>query len=302
MARNFVMFVRMIPFLFVVLWASGFVGARFGLMYAEPATLLTLRMVANVGLLLLLKRRIPRGRHLWHSCVTGVLIHGCYLGGTYQAISWGMPAGLSALLVGTQPILTALLLVFMSTERFNLAQWLGLALGFSGISLVLMGNIEWQSEVHKWPAISLCLLSLLGITLGTLYQKKFCQGVDMIGSATVQYVAALCLFLPWAWSFETMQVQWTPTFIMILVWLVVVLSCVSILLLLYMVEHGAASSVASVFYLVPPTTAIQAWLAFDESLDGFGVAGFCLAVTAVYLVVKKPNLLRKLAKPVFERS
>ncbi|WP_171981426.1 DMT family transporter [Vibrio aestuarianus] len=298
------MLIRLIPFLFVVLWASGFVGARFGLAYAEPATLLTLRMVANVvlfwGLVVLLKRRIPQGRHFWHSCVSGVLIHGCYLGGTYQAIFWGMPAGLSSLLVGIQPILTALLLVVMSSERFNIAQWLGLALGFTGISLVLMGNIEWQSEHYKWFAIGLCLLSLLGITPGTLYQKKFCQGIDMVGSATVQYLAALFLFLPWALSFETMQVQWTPTFIMTLAWLVVVLSCISILLLLYMVEHGAASSVASVFYLVPPTTAIQAWLAFGESFDWLGVAGFCLAAIAIYLVVKKPNIAIKRFKTALE--
>ena len=290
------MLIKMIPFLFVILWASGFVGARFGLEYAEPMTFLSLRMVLNVVLfavlIMLLQRRIPTGRQFWHSCVSGLFIHGLYLGGTFQAIHWGIPAGLASLLVGSQPIFTALILLLMGTERFNLAQWLGLALGFAGISCVLMGNIEWQSDAHKWAAIAMCVVSLIGITVGTLYQKKFCQGVDLLGGALVQYVAAVALLLPAAMQFETMQVEWTPTFMMTLGWLVVVLSCIAILLLLYMVEHGASSSVASVFYLVPPTTAIQAWICFGESFDRLGALGFVLAAVAVYLVVKKPVLWR----------
>lgn len=288
------MLIKFIPFVFVVLWSSGFVGARFGLQYAEPATLLSLRMIANVLLFVLLiatlKRKVPRGSAFFHSCVVGILIHGFYLGGTYLAIDMGMPAGLSALLVGLQPILTAIMIVTFTVERFNWAQWVGLALGFSGISLVLMGNIEWQSGAHKMEAVLLCILALIGITFGTLYQKRFCQGVDMVCSAMVQYFAAAILFVPYAISFESMQVDWTVEFSLTLVWLVVVLSCVAILLLLYMVEHGAASSVASVFYLVPPTTALQAWLMFGESFDFYGALGFALAAIAVYLVVKKPNL------------
>ena len=288
------MLIKFIPFVFVILWSSGFVGARFGLQYAEPATLLALRMIANVLLFVLLivilKRKMPRGSAFFHSCVVGVLIHGFYLGGTYLAIEMGMPAGLSALLVGLQPILTAVMIVTFTVERFNWAQWLGLVLGFSGISLVLMGNIEWQSDAHKTEAVLLCVLALVGITFGTLYQKRFCQGVDMVGSAMVQYFASAILFVSYAMSFETMQVDWTVEFSLTMVWLVVVLSCVAILLLLYMVEHGAASSVASVFYLVPPTTAIQAWLMFGESFDLYGAIGFALAAIAVYLVVKKPDL------------
>lgn len=288
------MLIRMIPFIFVVLWASGFIGARFGVQFAEPATLLLVRMVANVLLFLVLvavlRRRLPTGKAFWHSCVVGILIHGCYLGGSYLAIDMGMPSGLCSLLVGTQPILTALILVNATQERFNTAQWLGLALGFVGISLVLMGNIEWQSDDQKWMAVMVSGFALIGITLGTLYQKKFCRGVDMVGSATVQYFAAGVLFLPYAMAFETMQIQWTMELVLILCWLVIVLSCIAILLLLYMVEHGASSSVASVFYLVPPVTALQAWLVFDESFDASAAFGFGLAAIAVYLVVKKPNL------------
>ncbi|WP_428774662.1 DMT family transporter [Vibrio sp.] len=291
------MLIRLIPFIFVVLWASGFVGARFGLQYAEPATLLTLRMVSNVVLFLvlvaLLRRRMPTGKAFWHSMVVGLLIHGLYQGGTYSAISLGMPAGLSSLLVGTQPIVTVLLMVLFANESFKPAQWLGLGLGFVGISLVLMGNMEWQSDTHKWQAVGLCVVSLLGITLGTMYQKKYCPGVDLVGGTMVQYLAATLFFLPLAYQFETMQVEWNWQFILTLGWLVVVLSCVAILLLLYMVEHGASTKVASVFYLVPPTTAIQAWLAFGESLDLYGLIGFALAVAAVYLVFKAPKLTFK---------
>ncbi|MFA0225120.1 DMT family transporter [Vibrio splendidus] len=299
------MLIKMIPFVFVILWSSGFVGARLGVEYAEPATLLSLRMVANVALFLvliaILKRRIPRGRAFFHACVVGILIHGFYLGGTYLAIDMGMPAGLSSLLVGLQPILTALIMISCTSQRFNFAQWLGLALGFAGISLVLMGNIEWQSDDQKGLATLLCLVSLVGITVGTLYQKRFCKGTDMVGGAMVQYLASAALFLPFAMRFETMQVNWTLEFTLTLAWLVIVLSCIAILLLLYMVEHGASSSVASVFYLVPPTTAIQAWLIFGESFDIYGAMGFALSAAAVYLVVKKPEWIKVRRRTALER-
>ncbi|WP_159652953.1 DMT family transporter [Vibrio atypicus] len=287
------MAIRLIPFVFVLLWASGFVGARFGLQYAEPATLLTIRMLANVllfvALVIILRRRVPTGIDLLHCALVGLFIHGFYLGGSYLAISLGMPAGLSSLLVGTQPILTAVLLVAFSKQEFKLSQWLGLAMGFIGISFVLMGKMEWQSETDKFAAIGACIVSLVGITLGALYQKKYCHNVDMVGSAMVQYLAAGLLFLPVSISFETMEVDWSIPFILTLAWLVIVLSCIAVLLLLYMVKHGASSSVASVFYLVPPTTAVQAWLIFGESFDWMGGIGFAFAALAVYLVAKKPD-------------
>ncbi|MDN3612481.1 DMT family transporter [Vibrio ostreicida] len=290
------MLVRWVPFVFVVLWASGFVGARLGLQYAEPATLLTIRMMANVVMFFVLVhvlgRAIPRKGPFFHSCVVGIFIHGFYLGGTYMAIHLGMPAGLSSLLVGLQPIFTAVLLVVFTRERFVWSQWMGLALGFVGIGLVLFGKVQWQLEQHKLLAIGFCLLSLIGITLGTLYQRRFCHGGDKLGSALVQYMAAGCLFLPYALLNESMQVHWTIEFMMTLGWLVVVLSGFAVLLLLYMVEHGAASKVACVFYLVPPVTAVQAWLIFDESFDRWGMLGFMCAAMAVYLVVKAPTFSR----------
>ncbi|MGF1761072.1 DMT family transporter [Photobacterium sagamiensis] len=287
------MLARFAPFIFVVLWSSGFIGARFGLEYAEPATFLLLRMLANVTvfvvLMVLLRARLPRGKEGFHSMIAGLLIHGFYLGGTYEGISLGMPAGLCSLLVGLQPILTAVILVNFSNEKLRSSQWLGLLIGFVGIAMVLQGNMEWQQEGHREAAYVFVVLALLGITLGTLYQKKFCQGVDMIGGAVWQYTAAALVFLPVAMTTETMAVQWTTEFIFTLSWLVVVLSVIAILLLLYMVRHGESSKVASTFYLVPPMTAFQAWLVFGEEFDTFGIIGFALAACAVYLVVRKPK-------------
>ncbi|MBQ4860586.1 DMT family transporter [Pseudoalteromonas sp. MMG013] len=288
------MLIKFIPVLFVVLWASGFIGARFGLVYAEPATLLSIRMIINIiffiALVALLKRHIPKGRAFLHSCVVGLLIHGLYLGGSFQAISLGMPAGLNALLVGIQPILTVIILLVLSHKHFSVVQWTGLLLGFVGITLVLQGNIQWQDAAQSQFAIGMSLLALTGITLGTLYQKRFCKNVDLVGATLVQYIAASCLFIPWAVQFETMQVQWTIEFIATLAWLVLVLSVAAILLLLYMVKQGESESVASVFYLVPPVTALQAWLAFGETFDIYGIAGFICAAFAVYFVVKDPKM------------
>lgn len=288
------MLTRIAPFIFVVLWATGFIGARFGLDYAEPMTFLLIRMVANVlvfiTLMFILKAKLPKGRACFHAFVSGILIHGFYLGGTYIGISFGMPAGLCSLLVGLQPILTAIFLVNTTNSALRHSQWLGLAIGFIGITLVLQGNIAWQSYEQVEAAFLFTIMALLGITFGTLYQKKFCQNMDMIGAAVWQYMGAGLLFLPIALTTETMIVQWTPQFIFTLTWLVFALSVVAVLLLLYMVKHGESSKVASVFYLVPPTTALQAWLVFDERFDLLGAAGFACAALAVYLVVRKPRL------------
>lgn len=288
------MLARFIPFIFVVLWSSGFIGARLGLPYAEPMTFLLLRMLANIGvflfLVVILRARLPTGKALGHCLVAGLLIHGFYLGGTYIGISLGMSAGLCSLLVGLQPIVTALVMFAAAGERMRPTQWAGLVLGFIGIALVLQGNMSWHQDGNRTAAYAFTILALLGITFGTLYQKRFCQNVDMIGGAVWQYAAAATLFLPVALMTETMAVNWTPTFIFALSWLVLVLSVVSILLLLYMIKHGESSKVASTFYLAPPMTAFQAWLVFGETFDKYGAMGFALAAVAVYLVIRRPNI------------
>ncbi|KJY75198.1 DMT family transporter [Vibrio nigripulchritudo] len=282
---------RWIPWIFVVLWASGFVGSKLGLEYTDPATLLTVRTGLNVlilsTLVVLLRRKALPARKAMHACISGLMIHGMYLGGTYVAIKLGMPASLSALLVGLQPILTAVVLVVVGTTVLRPLQWGGLILGLVGIFLVLHGKMEWVDDSNKLGSYAAIIIALLGITFGTLYQKKFCQGTDLVTCVTWQYLASLILFAGTAWVFEPLYIHWTPTFVATLTWLVVVLSVLAVLLLLYMVEHGESEKVASTFYLVPPVTAIQAWLLFDESFDLMGVVGFGCAALAVYLVASK---------------
>ncbi|WP_087018534.1 DMT family transporter [Thaumasiovibrio subtropicus] len=289
------MMIRIVPFVFVILWASGFIGAKFGLQHSEPLTLLSLRFAANVvlfsGLLIVLRRRLPSLALIGHSMVVGVLIHAAYLAGCFTAISLGMPAGLVSLLVGLQPLLTAVILVSNGRARLASSQWFGLLLGLIGISLVLGGKLSWESDAGWWPAAGFVTLALLGMTLGTLYQKRFCANVDLIAGGLIQYFAAALLLTPFALIFETNQIEWTPTFMAALAWLVFGLSFTAILLLLVMVRLGEASKVAATFYLVPPVTALQAWIAFGETMSWQGGIGFVLSAIAVYLVSAKPTAM-----------
>lgn len=287
------MLTKFIPFIFVALWSSGFIGAQYGLQFAEPATFLLIRMIGNIIIFIILlfifKAHLPKGKEAIHSLIAGVLIHGFYLGGTYQAIALGMSSGLCALLVGVQPILTAVLLVNFGNQRLQPVQWVGLALGLIGITLVLQGNIEWQDTSNQYTAYLFAFIALIGITFGTLYQKRYCQNVDLVGSMVWQYSAASLVFLPVALLNETMVVTWNAEFIFGLSWLVLVVSVTAISLLLYMIKKGDSSSVASTFYLIPPMTAFQAWIIFDEHFDTQGAVGFALAAVAVYLVIRKPK-------------
>ncbi|MBV7297373.1 DMT family transporter [Enterovibrio paralichthyis] len=288
------MFKRAIPFIFVLLWSTGFIGAKFGLPYADAATFLFIRMVLNVlvfaVILAVMRPAMPKGKTLLHVLASGLMIHGFYLGGVFAAISYGMPAGLSSLLVGFQPILTALIVISLSSERLNIAQWLGLVAGIVGIGLVVQGKMSWNADAQPVYAYLFVFSALIGITLGTLYQKHFCQGVDLVACAMWQYVAAGIFFLPLAWLVEGFHVTWSLTFILTMAWSVLALSVVAVLLYLYMVGQGAASKVTSVIYLVPPVTAIQGWLFFDEAFSTATILGFAVCALAVFLVMRAPKL------------
>jgi len=282
------------PILFVLLWSTGFIGARFGLPYAEPFTFLWVRMVIVVGLLLglawLLRSSWPRGWALnLHIGVSGLLLHAGYLGGVFFAISRGMPAGLAALIVGLQPILTAILAQFLLRERVNALQWAGLLLGFVGVALVVgekaLGARALNIENEAFVAIGLALLCT---TLGTLYHKRFASQMPLVGGTVVQYIAAsVGLFILALLFRETMQIQWTLQFSLAMAWLVVVLSIGAILLLMYLIRHNSASSVASLFYLVPPATALEAYFLFGEQLGLVALLGMGLAAVGVALVVRR---------------
>lgn len=290
-------FLAAMPLLFVLLWSTGFLGAKLGVPHADPMSFLALRFALVTlllsGLALLLRAPWPRGAAAWgHIAVVGLLVHAIYLGGVFVAIDRGVPAGLSALIVGLQPILTAVAAGPWLSERVSGRQWLGLALGLVGVVLVLAeklapaGGLSFQG--FGWGGIALCLLGLAAITAGTLYQKRFCTGMDLTTGTAVQYIAATLACALTAWLVEPMRIDWTGEFVFALLWLVFVLSIGAISLLMLLIKRGEAARTASLFYLVPPVTALFAWLLFDERLGPLALAGMAVVAVGVALVMRRP--------------
>ena len=273
------------PAVFVLLWASGFIGAKLGLPYAEPMTFLTVRMVAVVALLgviiLLTRPEWPSRAGMLHSAITGLLVHGAYLGGVFEAIDHKLPAGLAALVVSLQPILTSTLANRLLGERVTPRQWLGLVLGIVGVYLVVHGHVEGNAQPFAWAA---AMVALIGMTIGTLYQKRFGGGIDWRTGFFFQYGASAILFGIGALCFEAMQVRWSAEFIIAVAWLVFGLSFGAIWLLYFLIQHQAAARVVSLFYLTPPFTALMAWLLFDERLSALALAGMAVCVAGVAMV------------------
>ncbi len=278
-----------IPGLFVFLWSSGFIGAKFGLPYCGPLTYLALRYGCVVVLMLpvcwLARAAWPAtAREAGHVMVAGALIQAGYLGGVFVAISLGMPAGVAALIVGLQPILTAFLSEHMVGERATRRQWAGLVLGFLGVLTVVwnkmaLGAVTWESALSATVA-------LLSITYGTLYQKRHCAHVDMRTNSALQFIAALLVTAPLAYFAESLEVQWTLPFALALGWMVFGLSLGAVFLLFWLIRHGAATAVVSLIYLCPPVTAILAWLAFGEAYTLWAAFGMALTVVGVWLVTR----------------
>jgi drug/metabolite transporter (DMT)-like permease len=283
------------PGLFVLLWSTGFIGAKFGLPFAEPFTFLSLRFAIVVVLLLVLvawaKAPWPKDwRLIAHLCVSGVTVHALYLGGVFSAVHHKVPAGLAALVTGLQPLLTAAVVGPMLGETVGRRQWLGLVLGLAGVGMVLSTRLKGVSfDGFGWDGMAFTGLALVSITGGTLYQKRFCTGMDLRTGTLIQYVAALGVCLPLALMGETMVVQWSGSFIFALGWLVLALSIGAIMLLMTLIRLGEAAKVASFFYLVPPVTAVLAFLLFDEELTLLALAGMGLAAFGVALVVRQKS-------------
>ena len=280
------------PLLFVALWSTGFIGAKFGLPDAEPLTFLTLRyaiVLVLMGALVWYQRAVwPRTMREWlHIGVSGVLVHGVYLGGVFIAIGHGLPAGVTAIVVGLQPVLTALGAGLLLGERVRPTQWAGLALGFVGVALVVAHKIA--SNTGSGMVLSMLLpagIALLAITAGTLYQKRFCPSFDLRTGSVIQFLPTLALTGLAAMATETMVVHWTPSFVFALSWLVLVLSLGAVTLLNVLIRGGSAVNVASLFYLVPPATALVAWALFGETLTGLALLGMVVTVLGVWLARK----------------
>ena len=275
------------PAVFVFLWSTGFIGAKFGLPYAEPFTFLGIRflIVCAFLLLIVLLSRAPWPKQpalVFHLAISGILIHAIYLGGVFAAIFHGISAGVSAVIVGAQPIITAILVGPLLKEKIRPKQWLGFLLGFVGVTLVVWKNLDLSGT--DVLGFTLCIAALFGITLGTIYQKRFCSAMDLRSGGLIQYIAALMVLAACAFAFESRTVVWTSEFIFALSWLSIVLSVGAISLLMILIRQGASAKVASFFYLVPPTTAIMAFIIFDETLALTAIFGITLTAVGVLLV------------------
>jgi drug/metabolite transporter (DMT)-like permease len=275
------------PFAFVVIWASGFVVAKYAAPYAEPLSFLILRYAGVVVLMLALALVAaapwPRGRQVLHIAVAGIGIQAGYLGGVWAAVAAGMPAGVAALVVNLQPVLTAVFAGLLG-ERLGRLPVAGLLLGFAGVALVVSNRLT--TEGISPLTLGLTIMALLAITAGTLYQKRFCPHFDLRTGQVVQFVASLLVTLPFAFAFESFRFTWTPELAGALVWSVLVLTGGGISLLFLMLRRGAAAKVTSYFYLVPGITALMAFAMFDETLGPVAIGGMVLAVLGVAVATR----------------
>ena len=277
------------PAVFVVLWSTGFVAAKTGLAYAEPLTFLLARFVIVAAAMLAASPIVgapwPRGATTGHIAVVGLLMHGCYLGGVFTALMLGMPAGLVALIVGLQPILTATVVGPLLGERVSGRQWLGLVLGFGGVAVILADRSGLGGAGgFGLPSLAAAIVALLGITGGTLYQKRYCAHVNLWTAAVIQYTAAAAAMVVPATLLETMHIVWSGPFIAAMAWLTLVLSVGTVSLLYLLIRRGAVSKLASLFFLIPPTTALIAWAMLGETLGLRALAGMAVAAVGVALV------------------
>ena len=278
------------PAVFVLIWSTGFIVARYAMPHAPPMKFLMVRYLLSVlafcAWIVWAKVPWPQSPAQWrHLALTGVLMHGGYLAGVWMAVRHGMGSGLTALIVGLQPVLTA---VWMSHRGGQVThrQWSGLWLGFAGLLLVLMRKLVESFEVTPFT-LSMAVLALLSITTGTLYQKRHVQPCDVRSANCVQLMAAGWVSLPFAW-FESDPVRWHPDLFGAMAWSVLGLTLGGSSLLYMLIQRGAAASVSSLMYLVPPTTAIMAWFLFDEPLTPLTLLGIALTAVGVSLVVRKP--------------
>lgn len=282
------------PFVFVFIWSTGFISARLGMPYSPAMSFLAIRCVLSVlcfliwiGLSTGFKNITwPSSRQQWiHLLVTGVLVQAGYLSGVWLAIKAGMGAGLASLIVGLQPILTALWVGLISKqERVNLGQWAGLALGFAGLALVVSGKLVAGLEVTSFT-LGWTIFSLISITVGTLYQKRFVEPVDVRVGNGIGLAGAAVVCLPFA-LLDSAPMIWHPQLMFAMGWAVLGLSLGGSSLFYLLVQRGAATSVTSLLYLVPPTTAAIAWLLFDEHISLVTIAGTFLCAMGVWFVVR----------------
>ena len=273
------------PGLFVLLWSTGFIAAKYGLPYAPPYAFLAWRFALVAGLMVVValatRAAWPKSlREYADLAVVAILVHALYLGGVFVSLDGGMAAGTSAMLVGLQPLLTVVLAHLWMKESVSARQWTGLALGLAGVYFVVRHKIDLRGDLRGLVPSA---VALAGISVGTLYQKRRCAHVDLRSGSAVQFTVCALLFVPLAFALDTRSVQWTGNFVFALSWSVLVLSVGAITLLYWLLRHGAAANVARLFYLVPPVTALEAYLLFGETLDAWALIGMVLICLGVML-------------------
>ncbi|MBZ9897077.1 MULTISPECIES: DMT family transporter [unclassified Mesorhizobium] len=282
---------RLIPATFVVLWATGFIGARYAMPWAEPFTFLAARFVLAAalfaGLVVVLGSKRASREEALHATGAGILMHGVYLGAVFWAIHRGMPAGLSALIVGLQPLITAVLAGKFLGEAILPRHWAGLAVGLAGVVIVLWPKLGALGGGVTSATLTASLVSVLGMSAGTIWQKRFASGGDLVAATMWQYVGGASVMILASLAFETHTVVINGELIFAMVWLVLVLSIGAIFLLMVMIRDGEMSKVASLFYLVPAVTAVIAWALFDEQLNALQIAGMAITTFGVGLATAR---------------
>jgi drug/metabolite transporter (DMT)-like permease len=282
---------RLVPALFVVLWATGFIGARYAMPWAEPFTFLATRFALAfvlIGLLLLAMRRPTATiRQAINAMIAGALMHGVYLGGVFWAIHHGLPAGISALIVGLQPLITAVMAGLFLGEKILPRHWLGLAIGLAGVVVVLLPKLGAVSGGITVATLTASVIAVIAMSAGTIWQKRVSGAADLFAGTMWQYFGATLLMIVGSFAFETRTVTLNGELVFALAWLVLVLSIGAIFLLMEMIRTGEVAKVASLFYLVPAVTAVIAWFLFGEELTPVQIAGIALATIGVGLATAR---------------
>ena len=284
---------KLAPGLFVFLWSTGFIGVKYGIPFAPPFYFIAIRMAIASLLLFIaisfLRRSQPLTRSiLWPSTLIGLTLHGAYLGGCFFAVSRGMPAGVAALIVSLQPVLVSLFAAKYLNEPLKARAVSGLILGLAGLFVVVIPRINMTGDnAISLVAVAASVIGLLGGSSGTILQKKYGGAIPTLAGTSIQYAATALVLLVLALLFEEPNITWSPEFIGALTWLVLALSFGAILLLFFLLSHGSAASVSSLYYLVPAVTAIIAYFMFDEHISVLTLIGTAITVVGVWLVVSK---------------
>ena len=287
--------VRLAPALFVFLWSTGWISARAAAPHADPLTFLALRYAlagaAMAALCLALRAPWPTtGAAKGHALMSGILLHAGYLGPVWYAVAQGVPAGVSGVIAGSQPLLTALFAPLLIGEVISRRQWAGVLAGFLGILMVLAPKLAVAASADlaalRWP-LFVNALGMISVTLGTFYQKRFLTTGDLRTMAAWQYVGAAAATAPLAYLLEPMRLEWTWQSTLTMAWAVLAISLGAILMLLWLIRNGAVSRAAALIYLVPPAVVLEAWLLFGETVTPLQIGGVAVTVAGVALAVRK---------------